>query len=227
MDEVIQKIVFPLNRKYRIERDDSSFPPATYKRYDLVDAHNTVLSAPNLASNLIDFIVEACNFYREYLVKPSGKKGRLVAVLVFPIAPRTKKNSQMIGIKNRSGTCHACKQIIGTRFIMQGDANRKEFAALKKLGPAIFRQSPVYTLPLSRPLCVECLYWIDADRAIDTSNLMAATHDALVNLGILKDDSRKIIRSFGDTQVVGVDRKNPRTEIYIYDWKEEPAPSQE
>lgn len=46
------------------------------------------------------------------------------------------------------------------------------------------------------------------------TNLLEAVDDILVKAGILEDDNYKVLASHDGSRVF-VDRKNPRTEIYI------------
>jgi Holliday junction resolvase RusA-like endonuclease len=68
--------------------------------------------------------------------------------------------------------------------------------------------------PIDYPVNVKCVYYLDTRRATDLTNLMEATHDILVEQGILKDDNYKIIASV-DGSCVHYDKNNPRTEILI------------
>ena len=54
----------------------------------------------------------------------------------------------------------------------------------------------------------------------DDLNLYEALDDILVKNGVLKDDDRKIIRSRDGSRVL-YDKAAPRSEIYIYPYREE------
>jgi Holliday junction resolvase RusA-like endonuclease len=68
---------------------------------------------------------------------------------------------------------------------------------------------------------IKAHFYIDADRKCDISNLIEALADMLVYYKVIADDHRKIIRSWDESRVF-VDRKNPRTEVWIQPVKDEP-----
>ncbi|KYH35852.1 endodeoxyribonuclease RusA [Clostridium tepidiprofundi DSM 19306] len=117
--------------------------------------------------------------------------------IIIPIAPITKKNSQQILINKRTGR----------RFIAPSQ-QYKHYA----------KECSYYIKPLKEPIDyevnVKCIYYMPSRRKTDLTNLMEATHDVLVDCGILKDDNYKIIKSVDGSRVL-YDRNNPRTEIYI------------
>lgn len=68
------------------------------------------------------------------------------------------------------------------------------------------------------PVAVSCRYWIDANRRTDLVGLLQGTLDLLEDAGILADDSGwnpRIVARLDGSEIVGVDRKNPRVEITI------------
>lgn len=73
--------------------------------------------------------------------------------------------------------------------------------------------------PISVPVNVLCIYYMETRRACDLTNLMEATHDILVKHGILSDDNSKIIVGV-DGSRVSYDKENPRVEIEITESKE-------
>lgn len=64
------------------------------------------------------------------------------------------------------------------------------------------------------PVNVKCVYYMNAKRKVDLTNLMEATHDILVKGGVLADDNCTIIVST-DGSCVKYDKENPRVEIEI------------
>ena len=73
---------------------------------------------------------------------------------------------------------------------------------------------PKQAEPLTRPVCVECKFYMATRRKCDLTNLLQAIDDILVRAGLLEDDNYTIIQSHDGSRVF-YDKKNPRTEIYI------------
>lgn len=123
--------------------------------------------------------------------------------IVIPIQPITKKNHQEIRKNFKTGR----------RFIAQSKAYEQyEQDCRWFINPN--------TQAIDYPVNVKCLYYMGTKRSkIDLSNLMAATHDILVKFGVLEDDGHTIIKSVDGSRVL-YDKENPRTEIYITDYKE-------
>jgi len=218
-----QELMFPISRRQRYDSDGRIPPSLTAATY-AVAADGTVVT-PDLPYAWVNFFIEAANFYHAHLMQQptvTGQKGRLLVSLVFPTPPRTQKNSQMIGIKDRKGTCTKCGQIIGTRFIMQSAANKEQLKDIKKCGKTVFRQTPVLKLPLTRSLCVTAIYYMDARRLVDLNNLISATDDILKSIGVIADDKCSIVTRH-DGSYVDYDKANPRTEVFIYEWVQAPT----
>lgn len=123
----------------------------------------------------------------------------------IPLPPRTKKNHQIIAGRGRR--CPTCGKL-ETMFIKQGKAH-DEYAA-----KALWYLRPRPKAPISQPVTVKYLFFLDADRRVDDLNLAEAADDLLVAAGILADDNRRIIVSHDGTRSY-IDREHPRTEIYI------------
>jgi len=68
--------------------------------------------------------------------------------------------------------------------------------------------------PISEAVNIRCIYYRGDNRKTDLVNLQNGTLDLLVEAKILKDDNYNIVRSMNGSTVY-VDKKNPRTEIYI------------
>lgn len=123
----------------------------------------------------------------------------------IPLPPRTKKNHQTIAGKGK--ICPMCGKY-ETEFIKQG----KVYDDYAKKAMWYLRPRP--KVPISKPVTVKFLFYLDADRLVDDLNLAAAADDLLVGAGILADDNRRIIVSHDGTRSY-IDREHPRTEIYI------------
>jgi Holliday junction resolvase RusA-like endonuclease len=114
---------------------------------------------------------------------------------VIPINPRTKKNSQQIVYQN------------GKPKLLQSDA----YLQYEK-DAGWFLKKPLR--PISIAVNVRCIFYRDSERRCDLTNLLEAIDDILVKYKVLADDNFKIIAGHDGSRVY-VDRKHPRTEIYI------------
>lgn len=125
----------------------------------------------------------------------------------IPLPPVTKKNSaQVVHVGKK---CPVCKRGLSVRLLPSKQYREYEEAALWCLQ----RKEPITT-----PVNVQCLFYMPARRKVDKSNLEEACHDLLVIAGVLADDNRDIIASTDGSRVL-YDKENPRTEIYITDYK--------
>ena len=124
--------------------------------------------------------------------------------LTIPGRPITKKNSQQIYRRGRRGT----------PFLVQSDAYQNyETACLWRLknydGPAF--DGPVL-------LCTK--YYMPNRRSWpDLMGLIQATADILEKAGIIEDDQQ--VKRLDGTEIVGVDRDNPRAEVLIEEWTDD------
>lgn len=125
--------------------------------------------------------------------------------------PRTKKNHQIIaGSGPRCPKCGKFRE----QHIRQGKAH-DDYA--ERAG---WQLRPRPRKPIDYPINVKCLFYLAADRLVDDLNLQACVDDLLVENKIIKDDNRRIVQGHDGTRSF-VDRKNPRTEIYITRMPEE------
>lgn len=115
--------------------------------------------------------------------------------ITIPIEPVTKKNSQRIII------------VRGRPMILPS----AKYAAYEK-ACALYIHSKGE--PISTPVNVKCVYYMPTRRRVDITNLMEATHDILVQYGVLEDDNSNIVYSVDGSRVY-YDKLNPRTEITI------------
>jgi Holliday junction resolvase RusA-like endonuclease len=133
-------------------------------------------------------------------------------VYEIPGNPVTKKNSQRI-IRRKTG---------GTMILPSAAYEAYRNTALYFLQPAPPR-------PISKPVNICCIYYMQTRRRVDLSNLVAATHDILVYAGIIADDNRDIVAGMDGSRVL-YDKDRPRVEIYILpmedyrQWSEEAPP---
>lgn len=64
------------------------------------------------------------------------------------------------------------------------------------------------------PINIQSIYYRDSRRKVDLCNLHAALHDILQDIGVIEDDSCRIIVSTNGSRV-DYDPEKPRTEIQI------------
>lgn len=125
----------------------------------------------------------------------------------IPLPPVTKKNSAQV--VHTGQKCPVCKRGKNVRLLPSKQYREYEEAALWCLQ----RKEPINT-----PVNVKCLFYMPTKRKVDKSNLEEACHDLLVIAGVLADDNRDIIAATDGSRVL-YDKENPRTEIYITDYK--------
>lgn len=113
---------------------------------------------------------------------------------VIPVAPVTKKNSQMIITDGK-----------GKRMIIPSKAYRQY-----EKDTSLF----VPKLKINEKVNVKAVFYMKTKRKVDLTNLNEALHDMLVHAGCLEDDNCAIIAST-DGSRVRYDRENPRTEVTI------------
>ena len=117
----------------------------------------------------------------------------------IPVAPRTKKNSQRIFVRN------------GRPFIRPSKAYEKfEVDCLRTI-------TGKYRLGIDYPVNIKAIYHVDRRNKVDITNLESALMDTLVKAGVLKDDSAlnpEIVVSTDGSRVI-YDKENPRIEVEI------------
>lgn len=116
-------------------------------------------------------------------------------LIVIPIAPSTKKNSNQI-VKAKG------------RYMVIPSAKYKKFEKDCK------SFMPQMDEPISEPVNVCCTYYMPTKRRVDLVNLQEATLDILVKYGVLADDNSNIVVSMNGSRVF-YDKDNPRSEIII------------
>lgn len=100
------------------------------------------------------------------------------------------------------------------QFVRQGAAHSKyAFEAARFLNPRPKE-------PISGPVHIIYILYMQTRRRVDDLNLYASLDDILVHEKILADDSIKYIRNRDGSRVL-YDKENPRAEIYIYSYGEE------
>ena len=134
-----------------------------------------------------------------------------LAKYTIPLDPKAKKNSHRIaGCGKR---CPVCGKY-AKQFVRNADKTTEYgFKAGKYLHP-----KPA--TPIEGPVHLVYRLYTATWHRKDDLNLYEALDDILVSCGILKDDDRKIIRNRDGSRVL-YDKENPRSEIYIYPYREE------
>lgn len=130
--------------------------------------------------------------------------------VTIPGNPITKKNSQQIiqlPVKGQPDKKRPCivpsaqykryEKACGYPLNMTRD-----FSVLRKI------------FPISEPVTVTVLYYMETKRKVDLPNLLEATDDVLVKYGILSDDNSEIVVSHDGSRVY-YDKDNPRALIRI------------
>jgi Holliday junction resolvase RusA-like endonuclease len=69
------------------------------------------------------------------------------------------------------------------------------------------------------PVNIQCIFYMDARRKVDLSNLLNAVDDAMVKSGLILDDNRDIIAGHDGSRVYH-DKDNPRIELEINELKD-------
>ena len=118
---------------------------------------------------------------------------------VIHVKPRTKKNHQRIV---KGGNRH---------FIVPSEQYKQFLKECNRAIPDYARQE------IDQPVNVKAVYYVDAARRVDITNLESALMDVLVAAEVLKDDSaiapRIVVSTDGSR--VHVDRQKPRIEVEI------------
>lgn len=122
-------------------------------------------------------------------------------VFLIDRAPLTKKTHQRI----------ARRRDTGKPFVMSAAGN----AAYQKFASQVLNLQALnqgLREPIAVPVWVEAVFWLDADRGSDLTNLEQMLGDCLQGAGILENDA--LIHSW-DGSRKGVSYPRPRTEIVV------------
>lgn len=118
----------------------------------------------------------------------------------IPLTPVSKKNSQRI-------------VRAGNRYIPLPSKAYEDYEQQS----AWFIPKP--SRPVDFPVNVKCLFYMPTHRKCDLTNMLEAIDDVMVKHGLLEDDNYSIIVSHDGSRVM-YDKANPRTEVYIEEYKE-------
>lgn len=123
----------------------------------------------------------------------------------LPIRPVTKKNSGQIITNPKTG-----------RPFLVPSPQYKQFE--KESLPYLYRVKQEVGV-VNYPVNIQCVFYMDARRKVDLSNLLNAVDDAMVASGFILDDNRDIIAGHDGSRVYH-DNANPRIEIEITEIKD-------
>lgn len=123
----------------------------------------------------------------------------------LPIKPVTKKNSGQIITNPKTG-----------RPFMIPSPQYRQFE--KDCLPYFHRVKAAVGV-VNYPVNIQCVFYMDARRKVDLSNLLNAVDDAMVKSGFILDDNRDIIAGHDGSRVFH-DNINPRIELEIKELKD-------
>jgi Holliday junction resolvase RusA-like endonuclease len=120
----------------------------------------------------------------------------------LPVAPRSKKNSGQIVMRGKYPV------LIPSKAYLQFE---------KECLPYLYRVKQEVGV-VNYPVNIQCIFYMDARRKVDLSNLLNAIDDAMVKSGLIIDDNRDIIAGHDGSRVFH-DKINPRIELEIKELK--------
>lgn len=123
----------------------------------------------------------------------------------LPVRPITKKNAMQILTNPKTGK----------PFMIPS----KQYRDFEKECKPYLRRIKEEIGEINYPINLECVFYIDAHRRCDLTNLLSAIDDTLTASGLIIDDNRDIIAGHDGSRVY-CDMRNPRIEIQITELKE-------
>ena len=121
----------------------------------------------------------------------------------LPIKPITKKNSGQIVMRGKYPILIPSKQYLQ----FEKDSLPYFYRVKQEVGVVNY------------PVNIQCIFYMDARRKVDLSNLLNAVDDAMVKSGLILDDNRDIIAGHDGSRVFH-DNINPRIELEIKELKD-------
>lgn len=123
-------------------------------------------------------------------------RGGKIRKFTINVIPRSKKNSsQIIYAKGRP-------MIIPSKLYKQFEDECLAIIPKK------------YRIGIDYPVNIKAIFYKEARRRIDLTNLLEALNDMLVKANVIKDDCRDIVASLDGSKVL-YDKENPRIEVEI------------
>lgn len=121
----------------------------------------------------------------------------------LPVTPRSKKNHGQIVMRGKYPVMIPSKQY-------------QQFE--KECLPYLYRVRAEVGV-IDYPVNMQCVFYMDARRKVDLSNLLNAVDDAMVASGLILDDNRDIVAGHDGSRVYH-DKDNPRIELTITEIKD-------
>ena len=121
----------------------------------------------------------------------------------LPVIPRSKKNSGQIVMRGKYPVLLPSKQYLQ----FEKDSLPYFYRVKQEVGVVNY------------PVNIQCIFYMDARRKVDLSNLLNAVDDAMVKSGLILDDNRDIIAGHDGSRVYH-DNINPRIELEIKELKD-------
>ena len=121
----------------------------------------------------------------------------------LPIKPITKKNSGQIVMRGKYPILIPSKQYLQ----FEKDSLPYFYRVKQEVGVVNY------------PVNIQCIFYMDARRKVDLSNLLNVVDDAMVKSGLILDDNRDIIAGHDGSRVYH-DNVNPRIELEIKELKD-------
>ena len=200
--------IFPINKIAHYVNDGLK---PVLDGYYLIDCNGRMLTSV-LPVTIIEDIQEGLILKQNQDHAPitnDGKQGMLLAHIIIPLNPPSKKNSMQF-VKTKHGFTVPIPNALYLKCVKD----------IEKLGATIFQfKRDRVGLPIDYPVRIVCHYYRDSHRVIDGTNLESALADILVHQKIISNDDSKILHNT-DGRRVFFDKDNPRTECWIYRWIE-------
>ena len=117
---------------------------------------------------------------------------------ILPVTPRSKKNHGQIVMRGKYPKLLPSKQYL---------------AFEKECLPHLYLVKAKFGV-IDYPINSECVFYMDARRKVDLSNLLNAVDDVMVASGFIVDDNRDIVAGHDGSRVYH-DKDNPRIEVKI------------
>lgn len=118
------------------------------------------------------------------------------------LSPTTKKNHQRLVVNKTTGR----------PMVIQSEAYKR------------YEHDAAWFMPhgktIGTPVNLRAVFYMPTRRRVDLVNLLQALCDILVKYSVIEDDNSSIIVSF-DGSRVSYDKENSRTEVWIYDAREQ------
>lgn len=137
----------------------------------------------------------------------------------LPIKPRTKKNTPMILWRKQPFQIKIGKVTVANIPYTPFIAPSAGYSDFENDSLPYFYRVKQEVGVVNYPVNIQCIFYMDARRKVDLSNLLNAVDDAMVKSGLILDDNRDIIAGHDGSRVYH-DNINPRIELEIKELKD-------